>query len=128
MRIGEKGLEPMRRVALTGTVLVTSLVCAAEPTPRPLPAEQAARAMIVPDGFRVTLFASEPDVVQPISFCLDDRGRLFVAEALNYGSWQPTGKDRIIILEDTDGDGRADSRKVFYEGLNYVTGIEVGFG
>jgi len=84
--------------------------------------------MVLPDGFRATLFSSEPQVVQPISFCIDARGRLFVAEALNYGTWQPTGKDRITILEDLDGDGRADSRKVFYEGFNYITGIEVGFG
>ncbi len=116
------------RLAIVAWILATALALAAEPTPRPLPAEKAAQTMTVPEGFRATLFAAEPDVVQPISFCLDDRGRLFVAEALNYGAWQPAGKDRIIILEDTDGDGRADSRKVFYEGLNYVTGIEVGFG
>ena len=41
---------------------------------------------------------------------------------------EPTGKDRIVILEDTDGDGKADSCKLFYEGFNYITGIEVGFG
>ncbi len=93
-----------------------------------MPPADAARAMKVPEGFRVTLVAAEPDVVQPISFCIDDRGRLFVAEAMNYGAWQATGKDRIIILEDKDGDGRAETRKVFFEGLNYVTGIEVGFG
>ncbi len=74
------------------------------------------------------MFAAEPDVVQPISFCMDARGRLFVAEALNYGTWQPTGKDRIVILEDKNGDGRSVTRKVFYEGFNYITGIEVGFG
>ena len=84
--------------------------------------------MVLPDGFRATVFASEPDLVQPISFCTDARGRLFVAEAANYGEWQPSGKDRIVILEDTDGDGRADSCKLFYEGFNYITGIEVGFG
>jgi putative membrane-bound dehydrogenase-like protein len=76
----------------------------------------------------MTVFAAEPDVVQPISFCTDSRGRLWVAEALNYGEWKATGKDRIVILEDRDGDGRADARTVFYEGFNYVTGIEVGFG
>jgi putative membrane-bound dehydrogenase-like protein len=97
-------------------------------TPAPLPAEQAAKEMKLPDGFRSTLFAAEPDVVQPISFAIDHRGRLWVAEALNYGEWKPTGKDRIVILEDTDGDGRADKRTVFYEGFNYITGIEVGFG
>lgn len=97
-------------------------------TPAPLSPHEAAQSMRVPDGFSVTLVASEPDVVQPISFCFDDRGRLFVAEALNYGEWQATGNDRIVILDDSDGDGRAEKRKVFFEGLNYVTGIEVGFG
>lgn len=94
----------------------------------PLAPEKAVQAMKLPDGFTSTLVAAEPDVVQPVSFCIDDRGRILVAEALNYGAWLPTGKDRVVILEDTDGDGRADSRKVFYEGFNYITGIEVGFG
>lgn len=94
----------------------------------PLPPEDAARTMVVPDGFHVTLFAGEPDVKQPIGFCLDDRGRLWVAEAYNYPRHGTTPGDRILILEDTDGDGRFDQRTVFYEGLNYVTGIEVGFG
>src|SRR5215472_6559297 len=99
-----------------------------EKTPGPLPADLAAKAMILPDGFHARVVAAEPAVVQPISFCIDDRGRLWVAEALNYGAWQPTGKDRIVILEDKGGAGRADSRKLFYEGFNYITGIEVGFG
>jgi putative membrane-bound dehydrogenase-like protein len=84
--------------------------------------------MILPAGFQSTVFAAEPNVVQPISFCFDSLGRVFVAEALNYGTWQPTGRDRIVILEDRNGDGRAVTRKVFYEGFNYITGIEVGFG
>ncbi len=80
-------------------------VLAAEPTsPAPLPADKAAKQMKLPEGFHASVFASEPDVVQPISFCIDDRGRLFVAEAMNYGDWKPTGHDRIIILEDTKGD------------------------
>ena len=95
----------------------------------PLPAAQAARTMVVPEGFNVTLFAAEPDVKQPISFCIDDRGRLWVAEANNYPVKRAdnTG-DRIVILEDNDGDGRFDKRTVFYDKLNFVTGIEVGFG
>lgn len=108
-------------------VVATTLLLAAD-APEPLTPDEAVQAMKLPPGFRATLFAAEPDVVQPISFCIDDRGRIFVAEAMNYGEWQPTGKDRISILEDTDGDGRADKRTLFYEGLNYVTGIEVGFG
>src|SRR6476659_4370155 len=85
-------------------------ILAEERTPAPLPPVEAAKRMQLPDGFKATVFAAEPDVVQPISFAIDDRGRLFVAEALNYGEWKATGTDRIIILEDTDGDGRADKR------------------
>lgn len=94
----------------------------------PLPAIEAAATMRVPEGFRVTLFAGEPDVMQPIGFCLDDRARLWVAEAYNYPEHGDRPGDRIVILEDSDGDGRMDKRRVFYDGLNYVTGIEVGFG
>jgi putative membrane-bound dehydrogenase-like protein len=95
----------------------------------PLPPEEAARTMIVPEGFRVTLFAGEPDVLQPIALALDDRGRLWVAEAHQYPNHSTApGPDRIVILEDTNGDGRHDRRIVFYEGLNYVSGLELGFG
>ena len=85
---------------LSMSVLLSAAVFAAEPTTAPLPPEEAVAGMRLPQGFRSTLVAAEPDVVQPISYCFDERGRLFVAEALNYGEWQPTGKDRIVILED----------------------------
>jgi putative membrane-bound dehydrogenase-like protein len=103
-----------------------ALLGAAERT-SPLPADKAARGMVLPDGFHASVFAAEPDIIQPISFCMDARGRVFVAEALNYGTWKETGKDRIVILEDKAGDGHV-TRKLFYEGFNYITGIEVGFG
>jgi putative membrane-bound dehydrogenase-like protein len=92
--------------------------------------KDAAGAMTVPKGFTVKLAASEPDVVRPIAFTLDDRGRLWVVEGLTYPLRAPEGggKDRILILEDTDGDGRLDKRTVFIENLNLVSGIEVGFG
>jgi putative membrane-bound dehydrogenase-like protein len=94
----------------------------------PLPPLEAARTMVVPDGFQVSLFAGEPDVQQPVGFCIDDRGRLWVAEAYNYPHHGTKPGDRILIFEDVDGDGRFDKRTVFYDKLNYVTGIEVGFG
>ena len=100
-----------------------------EPSPNaPLPAEEAAATMQVPHGFSVQLFAGEPHVQQPIGFCIDDRGRLWVAEAYNYPHHGPRPGDRILIFEDQDGDGRFDKRTLFYDQLNYVTGIEVGFG
>src|SRR5262249_58701513 len=92
--------------------------------------QKAAEAMTVPEGFSVSLFAGEPDVMQPIAMCLDDRGRLWVAEAYSYPVRRndKDAKDRILIFEDTDGDGKFDKRTVFMEGLNLVSGLEVGFG
>lgn len=107
---------------------MTEHVESAERTPAPLPAEQAVKSMIVPEGFRTSLVAAEPDITQPVSFCFDDRGRIIALEVFNYGEWQETGKDRVVILEDKDGDGRHETRTVFFEGLNYATGIEYGFG
>lgn len=93
------------------------------------PAE-AVRKMIVPEGFKVDLIAAEPDLVQPIAMCWDERGRIWVVEGNTYP--QPAkageGKDRILIFEDKDGNGSFETRKVFMEKLNLVSGIEVGFG
>ena len=91
---------------------------------------QAAKSMTTQKGFSVTLAASEPDVVRPISFTIDTRGRLWVVEAHTYPVRAPEGqgRDRILILEDTDGDGTLDKRKVFMEGLNLISAIEVGMG
>jgi putative membrane-bound dehydrogenase-like protein len=95
-----------------------------------LSGEDAARAMEVPEGFEVRLAAAEPDVVRPIAMAMDERGRVWVAEGHTYPqrAEEGEGKDRILIFEDTSGDGKLDSRKVFTEGLNLVSGIEVGFG
>jgi putative membrane-bound dehydrogenase-like protein len=92
--------------------------------------EDAAKEMTLPPGFKATLFAGEPDVMQPIAFAIDDRGRLWVAEAYTYPirAAEGKGKDRILVFEDTNGDGKFDRRTVFMEGLNLVSGLEVGFG
>ena len=112
----------MRRCVLAALLSVAGVVRAQ------LPPEMTIQAMHVPPGFSVSLFAGEPDVRQPISFAIDDRGRLWVAETYSYPKWAPTGHDRVVVLEDSDGDGHFDRRTVFYDKLNYVTGIEVGFG
>jgi putative membrane-bound dehydrogenase-like protein len=95
-----------------------------------IPPKKAAEVMTLPPGFKVTAFAGEPDIRQPIAMTIDDRGRLWVAECYSYPSKLPAKetKDRILIFEDTDGDGVFDKRTVFYEGLNLVTGMELGFG
>ncbi len=91
----------MSKWVLLLAVFAPVAVLAEDRAPAPLPPAKAVASMVLPDGFHVTLVAAEPDVVQPISFCIDDRGRLWVAEALNYGEWKATGKDRIVILEDS---------------------------
>jgi putative membrane-bound dehydrogenase-like protein len=96
----------------------------------PTPAEAAA-AITLPPGFNVTLFAAEPDIHQPIAMTFDDRGRLWVAESYTYekqGQWDLRMKDRILIFEDHDQDGRFDKRTVFLDGLERLTGLEVGYG
>ncbi len=90
--------------------------------------EAAAKAMTLPPGFRSTLFAGEPDVHQPVAFTIDERGRLWVVENYSYPDWAPYGHDRILILEDTNGDGHFDKSTVFYDQLNFATGIAVGHG
>jgi putative membrane-bound dehydrogenase-like protein len=114
-------------------VLLVSLLLAtpSRPQDKPIPAAEAARHMTLPEGFRATLFAGEPDVVQPIAFAIDDRGRLWVVECYSYPKWQTDvkeGHDRVLIFEDRDGDGHFDHGKVFWDKGSNLSGIQVGFG
>jgi putative membrane-bound dehydrogenase-like protein len=95
-----------------------------------LSAAEAVRATTLPDGFAMHVFAAEPEVRQPIAFALDHRGRVWVAEGFCYPRRRDEGKgiDRILVFEDTNGDHQFDRRTVFLEGLNLVSGLEVGHG
>lgn len=96
---------------------------------KPVPASESAQKMALPAGFTSTLFAGEPDIHQPISFTFDARGRLWVCENYSYAQWREKCADRIVILEDSDGDGRFDKKTVFAEGMfHYLTGVAVGMG
>ncbi len=90
----------------------------------------AAKAMTVAAGFTVDLIAAEPGLHQPIALCVDPRGRLWVVEAHSYPQREPDGqgKDNVVVFEDKDQDGRFETRTQFMQGLNLVSGIEVGFG
>ncbi|MCA8956400.1 MAG: DUF1080 domain-containing protein [Planctomycetes bacterium] len=94
-----------------------------------VPAE-AAKRMQVPDGFAVDVIAGEPDLHQPVAFCFDERGRLWVAEAHSYPvrAKGDEAKDKILVFEDADGDGRFEKRTLFADNLNLISGLAVGFG
>ncbi len=99
--------------------------------------EESVSRMKVPDGFEVKLFAAEPMIVNPIAMTVDEKGRVWCIECFEYPKRTAKGKmprDRIVILEDTDGDGIADKRTVFCEGKDFpeafdlASGLEVGNG
>ena len=120
-----------------------------------LNALEACEKATLPAGFKMHVFAAEPNVVQPIAFCLDHRGRIWVAEGRTYprrkGDPPPRtadadrpgpesqpdpeqlkdifgGLDRILVFEDTNSDHKFDKRTVFLENVNLISGLEVGFG
>ncbi len=93
--------------------------------------EEAVARMDIPAGFEVSVFAAEPDIGEPIAFTFDDRGRIWVVENYNYVNRRSHTDEpvtRIQILEDTDGDGVFDTRKLFTDKLTFSSGIAVGFG
>jgi putative membrane-bound dehydrogenase-like protein len=93
--------------------------------------EEAQKKFQVPPGFEVRLFAAEPDVINPVAMTWDERGRLWVLELYEFPLGAPKGvkgRDRVKILEDTDGDGRADKATVFADGFNLATGLQLGNG
>lgn len=98
----------------------------------PMPAAEAAAKMQLPAGFQATVFAAEPDVQNPIAMAWDDRGRMWVAENYTYSDrsqrFDLSLRDRVLIFEDRDHDGKADSRKVFTDDVQMLTSVEIGRG
>ena len=100
---------------------------AAVPDPDP---ELERKSFIVDPAFEVNLFAADPLLAKPIQMNWDPQGRLWVATSETYPQIKPGEKanDKIIILEDTNNDGKADKTTVFADGLLIPTGIEPGDG
>ncbi len=94
-----------------------------------LSGEEAMKRMTLGKGLAINLYASEekfPELVNPVQMSWDAKGRLWVAAWHTYPHWKPKDKmdDKLIILEDTDGDGRADVCKTFADDLGNPTGFE----
>lgn len=138
-------VNPFPRHAVKA-VLLASLLCTTAfaddfPTPQnageganqlPLSPEAAAAGFKLPAGFKCNVFAAEPDVQNPVAMTWDNRGRLWVAECYTYADrptrYDLTLRDRVIILHDKDGDGKAEERKVFCDNVQYLMSVEVGLG
>lgn len=97
------------------------------PDPDP---ELERKTFIVAPGFEVNLFAADPLLAKPIQMNFDPQGRLWVASSETYPQIKPGEKanDKVMVLEDTDGDGKADKTTVFADGLLIPTGIAPGDG
>ena len=93
--------------------------------------EEALAALTVPEGYEIELFASEetfPDLANPVQLSFDDKGRLWVATMPSYPHYKPGDakpNDKLLILEDTNGDGKADQQTVFADGLHLPIGFEL---
>ena len=97
------------------------------------PSSEALKAFTLPKGYEINLFASEeefPDLKNPVQFTFDAKGRLWVCTMASYPMYLPgvPVNDKVLILEDTDGDGKADKQTVFADKLHVPTGIELGDG
>lgn len=93
------------------------------PDPDP---ELERKTFVLPDGFEVNLFAADPMLAKPIQMNFDSKGRLWIAASEVYPQIKPGEKvnDKVLILEDTDGDGKADKTTVFADGLLIPTAVE----
>ena len=136
-----------------GRILAVVVVLAGPASGQGFTPEAASKRMTIPDGLGVRVVAHEPMVRQPVCIEFDDRGRLWVIQYLQYPNPAglkrvsvdrfsrtkydvvpeppprgPKGADRITILEDLDGDGKADRSKDFLDGLNLASGLAFGRG
>lgn len=143
----------MRHGSLFGIVCASLVLAGGQANAQGFTPAEAEARMTAAEGLAGTLFASEPEVRQPILTKVDDRGRLWTIQYLQYPNpaglerisvdrWSrtlydrvpeppphgPRGADRITILTDSDGDGRADRFHDFVDGLNLATGLEFGHG
>src|SRR6478609_719098 len=112
---------------VAGIARADSVIPKSVPPPDP---EIERKSFKVADGFEVSLWAADPQIAKPIQMNWDAQGRLWVASSSMYPQIKPgeAPEDQVLVLEDTDGDGRADKSTVFADGLLLPTAVIPGDG
>src|SRR6266700_2388102 len=117
----------LSRVALPLLALIAcSCSRRSNQAPDPLSADKSLPSFRLSEDFHVELFASEPNVVDPVDMAFDENGKIYVAEMIDYPDDPPPGKparSRIRLLEDTDGDGKIDRSVIFADQVLEVSGL-----
>ncbi len=118
---------PAAIVACLAVVLLAWQRPGTLPAAGPIEPDKARAALVTPDDLQIELFAAEPLLSSPACIDVDARGRVWVCEVVNYRAKNGTRKegDRILVLEDTDGDGRADGQTVFYQGRDVDSALGI---
>src|SRR4051812_49009020 len=127
----EKRITVRRYLALLALIVGSPAHAQRELTSIPDPDPEIERKSFqVAEGFEVNLFAADPVLAKPIQMNFDPAGRLWVVSSEVYPQIKPgqTADDKVLVLEDEDGDGRADKTTIFARGLLIPTGIEPGDG
>ena len=126
MILPTRGGRPLTSIWILGASLLLLPGCSRHQDAAPRSPQESLQSMQIHPDFRVELFASEPEVVDPVEMAFDARGRIFVAEMLDLPYDPEPGhepRSRIRLLEDTDGDGRPDRSRIFADRLQQVTSV-----
>ncbi len=121
----------MKSISLLSLLLLAPLASAQRDAKVPDPDPELERkTFVLPEGFEVNLFASDPLLAKPIQMNFDPQGRLWIAASEVYPQIKPGDKanDKVLILEDTTGEGKANKTTIFADGLLIPTGIAPGDG
>src|SRR5947207_988950 len=112
----------MNRLTLFFALIALAPAASSQDEPKsPLSPQEAIKTFRLPEGFKIELVASEPDVMDPVAMAFDENGRIYVAEMADYPLGPPSG--RIKLLESTKGDGVYDKCTTFANNVPYPNGV-----
>ena len=108
---------------LLAVLVVPVVVIGCSRSSPPYSPKNALNTFHIEPGFRIELYVSEPDIRGPVAMEFDENGRIYVVEAPGYPLNMEAKVGRVVLLDDTDGDGRPDARSIFADKLTMPTGV-----